>query len=146
MIFLECERHKWKCWNIQVRENSMSILRDETLRSFNKFKKMYIPVTVRLILKDKSGKNTVNQFSGSNLWVQIFWKMREFQKKGAVNQKTEASLYTLASIKFNLLFTLYTYAVPNILQNGAKYRYAKAGLKNYRNLKHFRQAVESPKS
>ena len=69
MIFLECERHKWKCWNIQVRENSMSILRDETLRSFNKFKKMYIPVTVRLILKDKSGKNTVNQFSGSNLWV-----------------------------------------------------------------------------
>ena len=43
-------------------------------------------------------------------------------------------------------FTLYTYAVPNILQNGAKYRYAKAGLKNYRNLKHFRQAVESPKS
>ena len=45
MIFLECERHKWKCWNIQVRENSMSILRDETLRSFNKFKKMYIPVT-----------------------------------------------------------------------------------------------------
>ena len=139
MIFLECERHKWKCWNIQVRENSMSILRDETLRSFNKFKKMYIPVTVRLILKDKSGKNTVNQFSGSNLWVQIFWKMREYQKKGALKQKIEASLYTLVSRKFNLLFTLYT------LQNSARFRYSKAGLKNYRNL-NFRQAVESPKS
>ena len=67
-------------------------------------------------------------------------------EKGCSELKTEPSLYTLVSIKFNLLFTLYTYVVPNILQNGAKYRYAKAGLKNYRNLKHFRQAVESPKS
>ena len=47
--------------------------------------------------------------------------------------------------KFNLLFTLYTYVVANILQNGARFRYSKAGLKNYRNL-NFRQAVESPKS
>ena len=29
-------------------------------------------------------------------------------------------------------FTVYTYVVANILQNGAKFRYAKAGLKNYR--------------
>ena len=72
--------------------------------------------------------------------------MREYQKKGALNLKIEPSLYNLVSRKFNLLFTLYTYVVANILQNGAKFRYAKAGLKNYRNLNNFRQAVESPKS
>ena len=43
------------------------------------------------------------------------------------------------------MFTLYTYIVANILQNGARFRYSKAGLKNYMNL-NFRQAVESPKS
>ena len=43
-------------------------------------------------------------------------------------------------------FTLYTYVLAKILQNGAKFRYAKAGFKNYRNLNNFRQAVESPKS
>ena len=91
-------------------------------------------------------KNNVNQFSGSNLWVKIFWKIREYQKKGALKQKLEASLYTLVSRKFNFLFTLYTYVVANILQNGAKFRYPKAGLKNYRNLNNFRQAVQSPKS
>ena len=47
-------------------------------------------------------------------------------------------MYTLVSRKFNLLFTLYTYVLANILQNGAKFRYAKAGLKNYRNLNNFR--------
>ena len=55
-------------------------------------------------------------------------------------------MYTLVSRKFNLLFTLYTYVVGNILQNDAKFRYSKAGLKNYRNLNNFRQAVEGPKS
>ena len=104
------------------------------------------PCEANLKGKDKVVKNTVNQFSGSNQWVQIFWKMREFQKKDALKQKIEVSLYTLVSRKFNLLFTLYTYVVANILQNGAKFRYAKAGLKNYRNLNNFRQAVESPKS
>ena len=43
------------------------------------------------------------------------------------------------------MFTLYTYIVANILQNGARFRYSKAGLKNYMNL-NFRQAVEGPKS
>ena len=38
-------------------------------------------------------------------------------------------------------FTLYTKS-----QNGAKFRYAKAGFKNYRNLNNFREAVESPES
>ena len=56
--------------------------------------------------------------------------MREYQKKGALNLKIEPSLYNLVSRKFNLLFTLYTYVVANILQNGAKFRYSKAGLKN----------------
>ena len=58
----------------------------------------------------------------------------------------EAFLYTLVSRRFNLLFTLYTYVLADILQNGAKFRYAKSGLKNYRNLNNFRQAVASPKS
>ena len=44
-------------------------------------------------------------------------------------------------------FTLDTYVlVAKILQNGAKFRYTKAGFKNYRNLSNFRQALESPKS
>ena len=58
----------------------------------------------------------------------------------------EASHYTLVSRKFNLLFILYTYLVANILQNGAKFRYSKAGLNNYRNLNNFTRAVQSPKS
>ena len=85
MIFEECKHHKWKhfshtCWNMQVRENSTSILRDKTLRSLKKIKKMY-PCEANLKGKDKVVKNTVNQFSGSNQWVQIFWKMREFRKR-----------------------------------------------------------------
>ena len=43
-------------------------------------------------------------------------------------------------------FTIYTYISAKILQNCGKFRYAKAGFKNYRNLNNFRQAVESPKS
>ena len=43
-------------------------------------------------------------------------------------------------------FTLYTSVlVAKTLRNGAKFRYTKAGFKNYRNLNNFRQAVESPK-
>ena len=92
-------------------------------------------------------KNTVYQFFGSNLWVQIFLKMREHQKKGALKQKIEASLYTLDWDFKKTPFALDTYvSVAKILQNGAKFRYTKAGFKNYRNLNNFRQAVESPKS
>ena len=44
-------------------------------------------------------------------------------------------------------FTLDIYVlVTKILQNSAKFRYAKAGFRNYRTLNNFRQAVESPKS
>ena len=83
---------------------------------------------------------------GSNLWDQIFLKMKEHQKKGALKQKIEASLYTLDWGFKKIPFTLYTYVLAKILQNGAKFRYTKAGFKNYRNLNNFRQAVESPKS
>ena len=73
--------------------------------------------------------------------------MREHQKKGALKQKIEASLYTLEWGFKKIPFTLYTYYIlAKILQNGAKFRYAKAGFKNYRNLNNFREAVESPKS
>ena len=58
--------------------------------------------------------------------------MREYQKKGALKQKIEGPVYTLVSRKLSLLFTLYAYVVANIFQNVAKFRYAKAGLKNYR--------------
>ena len=93
-------------------------------------------IPVRLIVKDKGGK----KYFKLTFWVQMFWKMREYQKKGAVKQKIEASLYTLVSRKFNLLFTLYTYVIANIFQNDANFRYSKAGLENYKNLNNFRQA------
>ena len=67
---------------------------------------------------------------GSNLWDQIFLKMKEHQKKGALKQKIEASLYTLDWGFKKIPFTLYTYVLAKILQNGAKFRYTKAGFKN----------------
>ena len=72
--------------------------------------------------------------------------MREHQKKGALKQKIEASLYTLDWGFKKIPFTLYTYVSAKILQNGANFRYAKAGFTNYRNLNNLRQAVESPES
>ena len=73
--------------------------------------------------------------------------MREHRKKGAMKKKIEASMYTMDWGFKKIPFTLYTYVlVAKILQNGAKFRYTKAGFKNYRNLNNFRQAVESPKS
>ena len=102
---------------------------------------------MRLILKDKGGKNTVNQFFGSNLWVLIFLKTKKYQKiRNLLKQKIEVSLYTLDCGFKKLPFTLYTYVLAKILQNGAKFRYVKAGFKSYQNLNNFRQAVESPKS
>ena len=71
----------------------------------------------------------------------------EHQKKGALKQKIEASLYTLDCGFKKIQLTPDTYVlVAKILQNGTKFRYTKAGFKNYRNLDNFRQAVESPKS
>ena len=72
--------------------------------------------------------------------------MREYQKKGALKQKIETSLYTLGWDFKKIQFTLYTHVSAKILQNGAKFRYAEAGFRNYRNLNNFRVAVESPES
>ena len=72
--------------------------------------------------------------------------MKEHQKKDVLKKKIESSHYTLdRSFKKNP-FTLYTYVLAKTLQNCTKFRYTKAGFKNYRNLNNFRQAVESPKS
>ena len=92
-------------------------------------------------------KHTVYQFLGSNLWVQIFMEMRKHQKKGALKQKIEASLFTLDLGFKKIPFTLDIYVlVAKILENGAKFRYAKAGFKNYINLNNLIKAVESPKN
>ena len=72
--------------------------------------------------------------------------MREYQKKGLLKWKIEASLYTLDWGFKKTPFTLSTYVFAKILQNSAKFRYAKTDFKNYRNLNNFRKAVESPKS
>ena len=75
-------------------------------------------------------------------------KKREHQKKGALKQKIEASLYTLYWGFKKIPFTLYTYVLAKILQNGAKFiQKLTPGFKNHmRNLDNFRQALESPKS
>ena len=56
------------------------------------------------------------------------------------------TLFTLDGDFKKIPFTLYTYVSAKMLQNGGKFRYAKAGFKNYRNLNNFREAVESPES
>ena len=65
--------------------------------------------------------NTVYHFVGSKLGVAIFLKKREHQKKDALKKKVEASLYTLYWCFKKIPFTLYTYLLPKILQNGAKF-------------------------
>ena len=52
-------------------------------------------VSLRLTLKDRVVNNTVYEFAGSNLGLEIFFKKREHQKKGVLKYKIEASLYTL---------------------------------------------------
>ena len=78
-------------------------------------------------------KNTVNQFFGSKKLGFIFLKMREYQKKVALKEEVEASLYTLDWGFKKIQCTLYNYVVAKILRNSAKFRNAKAGFKNYRN-------------
>ena len=52
-------------------------------------------LTLRLNLKDKGGKQHCLLFVSSNLGVEIFFKKREHQKKGALKQRIEAPLYNL---------------------------------------------------
>ena len=85
------------------------------------------------------------QFVGSSLGVDIFLKKRE-HKKGVLKQKIETSLNTFY-LDFEIIpFTLYTYVLTKILQNGSKL-IQKNGLKNHtRNLQNLKQAVGSPRS
>ena len=65
-----------------------------------------------------------------------------------LKQKIEPPLYTLSLGFKKIPFTLYTYVLANILQNGAKFiQKLTPGFRHHmRNLDNFRQAVESPKS
>ena len=85
--------------------------------------------------------NIAYQFFGSNLRVDIFLKTKEHQKKGALKQKTEVSLYTM--YWGFIPFPLCTFVLAKILQNVD----LTPGFKNHMgNLANFRQVVESPKS
>ena len=87
-------------------------------------------------------------FADSNLEFEIFLKKREYQKRGALKWKIEASQYTLYWGFNKISFTLYTYVLAKILQDGAKFiQKLTLDFKNHMmNLDNFRQAVESPKS
>ena len=91
--------------------------------------------------------NTAYQIVSSNLGFEIFLKKREHQKKFSLEQEIGSSLHTLCWGFKKIPFTLYTYVLAKILQNGAKFIQKLApGFKNHtRNLRNFRQAVESPK-
>ena len=91
--------------------------------------------------------NTVYHFADSNFGVEIFLKKREHQKK-SVLKKIEDSPYILYWGFKKISFTLHTYVLAKILQNGAKFiQKLTPDFKNHvRNLDNFRQAVGSPKS
>ena len=64
-----------------------------------------------------------------------------------MEQKIEASLYTLYWGFKKTPFTLYTYVLAKLLQNGAKFiQKLTPGFKNHTNLNNVRQAVEYSKS
>ena len=71
--------------------------------------------------------------------------MREHQKNYVLKYKIEASLYTLYSGFKKIPFTLYTYVLVKILQDGAKFieKLTPAFKNKMRNLNNFRQAVKS---
>ena len=90
--------------------------------------------------------NIVYQFVGSNLEVEILLKKREHQRVHW--NKRLRFLCTLYWGFKKIPFTLYTYVLAKILQNGAKFlQKLTPGFQNQmRNLNNFRQAVESPRS
>ena len=78
-----------------------------------------------------------------------FWKLGSIRKRVRWNRRLiEASLHLLYWGFKKIPFTLYTYVLAKILQNGAKFmQNLTPGFKNHiRNLNNFRQSVESPKS
>ena len=74
---------------------------------------------------------------------EIFLKNRENQKKGALKQ-IETPLYILFWGFKKIQYTLYTYVLAKILQNGAKFiqKLTPAFKNHIKNLENFRQAVE----
>ena len=90
--------------------------------------------------------NTIYQFLGSNLGVEIYLKRREHQKKAAL--KIEASQYILYWGFKKMSFKLYIYVLGKILQDGAKFiQKLTSDFKDHiRNLENLRKSVESPKS
>ena len=87
-------------------------------------------------------------------WLPISWDVgveilkKVHHKKGVLKQKSDASLYTLYWDFKIIPFTVYTYVLAEISQNGAKLIQKTESWfkKSQRNLDNFRQAVESPKS
>ena len=74
----------------------------------------------------------VSNSVGSILGVGVFLKKREQQKKRALKQNIEASLYTLDWGFKKIPFILYTFVLVEILQNGAKFRQkVTPGFKNH---------------
>ena len=90
--------------------------------------------------------NTIYQFLGSNLGVEIYLKRREHQKKAAL--KIEASQYILYWGFKKMSFKLYIYVLGKILQDRAKFiQKLTSDFKDHiRNLENLRKSVESPKS
>ena len=133
--------HRW--WNIQVKENSTSILeRDTTLRSLKKYERMYHwgwSWRARLV------NNTVYQFVFSNLGAEIFSK--KIEHRCVEIEEWGFSVHFYWGLK-KIQFTLYTYVSAKILQNGAKFiQKLTPGFKTHmRNFDNFRQSRESPKS
>ena len=74
-------------------------------------------------------------------------KNNEHEKKDALKKKIELPLYTLYWGFKKIPFTVYTYVLAKILQNGAKFtQKLNPDFKNHmRNSDNLRQAIESPK-
>ena len=70
-------------------------------------------------MKDVSLRLTLNNNGGKQhclpIWVEVFLK------NGALKQKIEVSLYTMYWGFKKIPFTLYTYILAKILQNGLKF-------------------------
>ena len=103
-------------------------------------------VSLRLILKDKGG--TMFSILLFLTWeLRYFWKRGNI-KKGCIKWKIEAPLYTLFWAFKKIPFTLYTFVLAKILQNGVKFiQKLTPRFKNHmRNLDNFREAAGNQKS
>ena len=94
--------------------------------------------------------NIIYEFIGFNVGIEIFFKKKEHQKerKSALKEKIEASLYTLYSGFKIIPFKLYISVLTKVLQNSAKFiQKLTPVFKNHmRKLDNLRQSLENPKS